>query len=147
MTSSDDFSILKLKGPGVGGRPGILAKTTTELDHLGINIKSVITSQTSINFLLSNNDLPQAYQSMRDLDIHTVSELEVHKDLCLIAVVGEGLLDHHGIASGILSALAKENINIRMVSVGASQVAAYFIIDQKDKTKAIQAIHRQIFTY
>ncbi len=145
VTYSDDFSILKLKGPGVGVKPGILARTTTELDHQGINIKSVITSQTSINFLLSNQDLPRAHQALRNLDIHAVSALEVRQDLCLIALVGEGLLDQHGIAAEIFTAVSEKNINIRLISVGASQVAAYFIVDVKDKCEAIRALHTRLF--
>lgn len=145
VTYSDDFSILKMKGAGVGVKPGILARATTEMDHLGINIKSVITSQTSINFLLSNRDLPRAHHAIRSLEIHAVSSLEIRRDLCLIAVVGEGILDQHGIAAGIFTAVSAENINIKLISVGASQVAAYFIVDDNDKKRTIQAIHRHLF--
>ncbi|MBK6284123.1 MAG: aspartate kinase [Draconibacterium sp.] len=52
VACSDDISLLKLDGPGVGLKPGILAKVTNCLNDAGINIKSVITSQISINFIL-----------------------------------------------------------------------------------------------
>jgi len=141
VTYSDDFAILKLKGPGVGAKPGILARSTTELDHQGINIKSVITSQTSINFLLDKKDISRANQALHHLNLHAVSSIELRQDLCLIAVVGEGMLEQHGIAALIFSAVSRRNINIRLISVGASQVAAYFIIDSEDKNNTLMAIH------
>jgi bifunctional aspartokinase / homoserine dehydrogenase 1 len=52
VACSDDISLLKLDGPGVGLKPGILARVTTCLNDAGINIKSVITSQISINLIL-----------------------------------------------------------------------------------------------
>jgi bifunctional aspartokinase / homoserine dehydrogenase 1 len=52
IACTDDISLLKLDGPGVGLKPGILARVTNCLNEAGINIKSVITSQISINLIL-----------------------------------------------------------------------------------------------
>ncbi|MFW6289516.1 MAG: hypothetical protein ACOC0R_00995, partial [Mariniphaga sp.] len=52
VACSDDVSLLRLNGPGVGLKPGILAKVTSQLNKSGINIRSVITSQISINLIL-----------------------------------------------------------------------------------------------
>jgi aspartokinase/homoserine dehydrogenase 1 len=56
VTYSDDFAILRVSGPGVGIKPGILARLTDTLDRNLINIKSVVTSQTAINFYLESAD-------------------------------------------------------------------------------------------
>jgi len=59
--------------------------------------------------------------------------------------VGEGLLEDPGVAGRIFSALARENINIRMIVSGASSVATYFIVASSDRDTAISAIHREFF--
>jgi aspartate kinase/aspartokinase/homoserine dehydrogenase 1 len=145
VTFSDDFGILRLKGPGVGIKPGILAKVTTELDKKRINIKSVITAQTSINFLLALEDLPKALQLTRNLTLSAVSRIEAEQDLSLIALVGEGILEKHGIAARMFSAVSRKEINIRIISLGASSVAAYFIVRQRDRDEAVREIHREFF--
>lgn len=145
VTYSDDFCILKLEGPGVGNKPGILAKVTREMDHKGINIKSVITSQTSINFLLGLKDLQPAFLAVTGLQLTAVRNIVTEDDLSVIAAVGEGLLEKHGIAVRMFGAVSRRGINMEIISVGASQVAAYFIVKRNDRDEAVRAIHAEFF--
>jgi aspartate kinase/aspartokinase/homoserine dehydrogenase 1 len=145
VTYNDDFCILKLRGAGVGVKKGVLAKVTGALDRAGINIKSVITSQIAINLLLSVKDLKRAYLLIEQLGLSSVTDLEVIEQLSTIATVGEGLLEHPGIAGRIFSALAQEGINVRMIVSGASTVASYFIVSKEDRDRSIAAIHRAFF--
>lgn len=145
VTYSDDFGILKLEGPGVGIKPGILAKVTAELDRRRINIKSVITAQTSINFLLAIDDLESAYHAAEQLDLRVINNIEIKRGLSLIALVGEGLLEQHGIAARMFSAVSRRGINIQIISLGASPVAAYFIVNRDDRDVAVREIHKEYF--
>jgi len=146
VTYSDDFCILKLEGPGVGNKPGILAKVTREMEHKGINIKSVITSQTSINFLLGLKDLQPAFRAVSGLKLTAVKDIITEENLSVIAAVGEGLLEKHGIAVRMFGAVSERGINMEIISVGASQVAAYFIVKQSDRDVAVRAIHEEFFS-
>lgn len=145
VTSNYDFGILKLIGSGLGIKKGILARVTSSLDHEGINIKSVITSQTTINLLVSINDLQRAYSLVESLKIAAVSELEKVDDVATIAVVGHGLTEEYGIAAILFSSLAKSGINVKIISLGASSVASYFIINKCDRENAIREIHKEFF--
>lgn len=146
VSFSEDFGILKLKGQGVGIKPGILAKVSSKFDQNNINIKSVITSQTAINFLLSQNDLEKAKEIIDELDIHGITDIEALNDITLIAAVGEGLTQYHGIAARIFSAVARKQINIEIISFGASRVAVYFIVDSKKRNLSINQIHQEFFS-
>ena len=145
VTYSDDFCVLKLRGAGVGVKRGVLAKVSGALDRAGINIKSVITSQIAINLLLSAKDIKQAYRLIERLGLSAITEMEAIEQLSTIATVGEGLLEHPGVAGRIFSALARENINIRMIVSGASSVATYFIVAASDRDSATKAIHQEFF--
>jgi len=74
-----------------------------------------------------------------------ITEIECLDEISTIAVVGEGILDKHGIASKLFTAVSDEEINIKIISAGASLVAIYFIIDKKDRDLAIQKIHKTFF--
>lgn len=147
VTFSDDFGVLKLHGAGVGIKPGIMARVTTKLNDEGINIKSIITSQTCINILLSRDDLEKSLQIVKTNGLSAVERISTLENISLIAVVGEGILERPGIAARVLSAVSNQNINIWTISAGASNVTIYFIIAQKDREKAIQSIHKEIFGY
>lgn len=145
VTFSDDFGVLKLHGAGVGIKPGILARVASSLSDENINIKSVITSQTCINILLSGSDLEKGLGVVEGLGLQTVDRIAAQADISLIAVVGEGILEKPGIAARALSAVSCHGINVWTISAGASNVAIYFIIDRNDRQTAIRAIHREFF--
>jgi len=147
VSYSDDFGLLKLHGSGVGIKPGILAKSTVVLDSAGINIKSVITSQTTINILLSSDDLIKAKRIIIGKDIHGINEVEIEDRISLIAAVGEGLTLRSGIAGRIFTAVARKGINVKIISFGASSVAMYFIVDQKDRNETVSQIHHEFFVH
>ena len=145
VTYSDDFCLLKLKGPGVGIKPGILAKVTTILNNSKINISSVITSQIAINLLLSKKDLKKALNLVKSLGLPAVNDIIAVGNISLIAVVGQGMPENHGIAARIFNAVARKEINVPISSSGASQVVSYFIVDKKDRTEAVCEIHKEFF--
>ncbi|MCP4218016.1 MAG: ACT domain-containing protein, partial [bacterium] len=145
VTFSDDFGILKLEGPEVGIEPGILAAVTSALKNAGINIKSVITAQTCINILLSRSVLEESLQLVRGLAIPAVDSVRGLGDISLIAVVGHGMLKRPGIAGRVFGAVSSCNINVVMISAGASNAAIYFFVHRNDRTRAVECIHKEFF--
>jgi len=145
VTYSDDFGLLKLKGPGVGLKPGILAKVTTALHVAGINISSVLTSQISINILLAKKDLKNAFAVVSAIELSAVGKLQIEDDIAIVAAVGHGITDNYGIAARIFTALASESINVMMSCSGASPIVSYYLVQMSDRTAAVKAIHREFF--
>ena len=145
ITYSDDFGILRLRGAGVGARPGILAEATHRLEEEKVNIKSVITSQTSINILLSKTDLQKAFKSISKSPLKSVNKVTTTEDISVIATVGDGLHHQPGVMAKILGAVASRNINIQTIVMGASAVSAYLIVAREDRDEAIRTIHETFF--
>ncbi|MEN8153826.1 MAG: aspartate kinase [Acidobacteriota bacterium] len=145
ITFSKDFGILKLKGPGVGITPGILAEVSSALHNTKVNIKSVITSQTAINILISRSDLEQCTKIINEKRIKQIEKIEKIGDISVIAVVGNGLSEGTGIASRIFAAVSLHNINIRLISAGASNAAIYFIVNKEETSIAVKAVHNEFF--
>ena len=146
VTWSDDFGILRIQGAGVGIHPGILARVTESISGAGINIKSVITAQTAINVLVKRDRLDTAAILVRHLDLHAVEQIETESDIAVVAVVGEGIQERPGIAATMFGAMAENNINVRIISFGASPVAAYFVVDREERDNAVNAIHTAFFS-
>lgn len=145
VACSDDISLLKLDGPGVGLKPGILAKVTTRLNEAGLNIKSVITSQTSINFLLSKSNGEKALKLVNKLGFSSVTEISVVKDISLIGVVGHGMQQAYGVSAKIFTAVANNKINVVLSGSGASDLVSYLIVSKSDKEKSVREIYKAFF--
>ena len=140
-----DIAILKVHASGVGARPGVLARVSSTITESGLNIKSVVTSQTCISFLLGRKDLDKAYQAIRLMSPRPYRRLEKVQDVALVGIVGKGLLRQKGIAARCFTAVADQNVNVEMISFGPSEVAVYFLVRNKDLQKAVEAIHAAFF--
>jgi aspartate kinase len=145
VVHTEEIAVLKLNGPGVGFKPGILAKVTSAFHQSAINIRSVITSQVSINIILNKNDIEMALKICKQLPLSSVSEIIIEDEVSLIAIVGHGMQQHHGVSAKLFTAVAKHKINVLLSGSGASDLVSYLIVDQKDTQKAISEIHNIFF--
>ena len=141
-----DIGILKVHASGVGARPGILALVSSQLTQAGINIKSVVTSQTCISLLLAHKDLEAGRQALNALKPRPYRRLEKIEDIALVGLVGEGLIHRTGVAARCFSAVAASHVNVEMISFGPSRVALYFLVKTADLQKAVNAIHSTFFS-
>lgn len=145
ISASDQFGILKISGAGLGVKPGILAKITSQLYENNLNINSIISSHIAINLLLSHEDLKKAFDLINNLHLPDIQELNYFHEFSVIALVGQGILKNTAVVSQIFEVLTKNNITILLSSLGASDVVCYLIVNKKEKEKCIQIIHRKFF--
>jgi len=133
---------------GVSDRPGIASEIFTALADADINIDMIVQtighnkndSKTNMAFTVSANELKIAasvvdnFKSNDEIDI-----IEVDEDISKVSIVGVGMRSHTGVASKAFGALAKENINIMMIST--SEIKVSIIISQKYSELAVRTLH------
>jgi aspartate kinase len=141
-----DIGILKVHASGVGARPGVLARVSNQLTENGINIKSVVTSQTCISILLERKDLESGYNALKSLKPRPYQRIEKLENVALVSIVGDGLVHQKGIAARCFTAVANCRINVEMISFGPSRAALYFIVKNRDLNNAVNAIHSTFFS-
>ena len=146
VSHDTDIAVIKVHASGVGARPGILAQVATAVSGAGINIRSVVTSQTCISLMVSRKDVAAARQALKAMAPRPYRRIEVVADLALIAIVGHGLLKAKGIAAQCFAAVAACSVNVEMISFGPSRAALYFLAKEKGLTKAVSAIHSSFFS-
>jgi aspartate kinase/aspartokinase/homoserine dehydrogenase 1 len=145
VTYSRNLSVLKILGAGVGHKPGIIGELGKQLSDSRINIYSVITSQTCINFLIDSRDAQRSLLALKKVTGGVIEKIENRGNIALIAVVGDGILRTHGLAAKVFGAVARQKVNVEMISAGASETAYYFIVDSGDLDKAVNAVHGEFF--
>ncbi|MCL2282778.1 MAG: aspartate kinase [Fibromonadales bacterium] len=71
------------------------------------------------------------------------NKIKIFNNLALIATVGHGMVSQTGTAARLFSALAKENINVRIIDQGSSEINIIIGVSEVDFEKAIRAIYRE----
>jgi aspartate kinase len=101
----------------------------------------VSTSEVSVSLSVdSHRNLDAALE-----DLRRFSDVDVQKDKCIICVVGDGIGSTPGVAGDIFQALKDAQVNVLMISQGASKINVAFVVEDADGAKAVQALHRKFF--
>ena len=133
---------------GVSDRPGIASEIFTALADAEINIDMIVQtighnqndSKTNMAFTVSAEELKSAATVVETFKSNDeVDKIEVDEDIAKVSIVGVGMRSHTGVASKAFSALAKENINIMMIST--SEIKVSIIIAQKYSELAVRTLH------
>ncbi len=145
VTANANVALLRIHGPGVGYKPGVIGLIGRRLSERSINIYSILTSQTCINLLLDRRDAARSREALRPECGGVIERLDIEDDVALVAAVGEGLRRTRGLAARIFSSVSRAGINVEMISTGASEVASYFIVKRAQAPRAVRALHREFF--
>jgi aspartate kinase len=100
----------------------------------------VTTSEVSVSVTV--DELSRLDDIRKDLE--EIAQVEVVPGRALICLVGQDLKFKPGIAARIFRAV--EQINILMISQGASRRNVSFVVEEKDVEKAVRLLHREFFS-
>ena len=129
----------------VPDQPGIAAKIFTPITEAGIVVDMIIQNtrakgQTDLTFTVPKNDFKRAFEIQQKVAQQIGAE-DVFGDenIAKVSVIGVGMKDHSGVASTMFSTLARENINIMMIST--SEIRISCIVEEKYTELAIRVLH------
>jgi aspartate kinase len=118
---------------------GFLRALFDVFDRHHTSVDMVATSEVSVSLTLDNvSSLDAIVQDLRQL-----GDVEVNSKKALICLVGNNLKYTPGVARRAFGSLA--DINILMVSHGASNINFSFLIEETDANAAIQKLHSDFF--
>ncbi|MFA5156053.1 MAG: aspartate kinase [Candidatus Omnitrophota bacterium] len=131
----------------VPDRPGIAAKIFNDLASAGISVDMIVQNvshlrQTDISFTINKSDSAKTMKLTRAL-VKEIGAGEVvqDEDIARVSIVGVGMKSHPGVAAKMFDTLAKNKINIEMIST--SEISISCIIQRKFAETAVKALHEK----
>ena len=131
---------------GVPNQPGIAAKIFTPISDANIIVDMIIQNQDAgrgkadMTFTVIRSDYERTLKLLQELIKKIGAEsVQGDTDITKISIVGVGMRNHSGIASTMFSVLAKEGINISMIST--SEIKVSCVIEEKYTELAVRALH------
>ncbi|MCM8801170.1 MAG: aspartate kinase [Candidatus Omnitrophica bacterium] len=129
----------------VPDRPGIAAKLFKELSSAGINVDMIVQNvshirKTDISFTVNKQDLLKTVKVTKKVakEIRAGDVIQ-DEDIARVSIVGVGMKSHPGVAANMFDTLAKNKINIEMIST--SDISISCIIKKKFAEIAVRALH------
>jgi aspartate kinase len=140
-----DQNEAKLTVRGVPDQPGVAARLFGPVAGAGIVVDMIIQNAsadgtTDMTFTVPRADYDRALELVREV-AHAIGARDVRGDLDVakVSIVGVGMRTHAGIAARMFDVLAREGINIQMIST--SEIKISVVVDAKYTELAVRALH------
>ena len=140
-----DKNQVKVTVTGVPDKPGVAAKIFNEISGNTIIVDMIIQNigeggLTDMSFTVPKTDAKKILELMQRVVAEIGAKgVAVKEDIAKISIVGVGMRSHSGVAAKMFSAMAKEGINIMMIST--SEIKISIVIDAKYTELAVRVLH------
>jgi aspartokinase/homoserine dehydrogenase 1 len=148
----DDMALVNVEGTGMIGVPGVAHKLFGALGAAGVSVVMIsqASSEHSICFAMPASQSELARRTVEDAFLAErhrgeVQTVEVSSGCCILAMVGDGMIERVGIAGQFLGALGKAGVNVRAIAQGSSERNISVVIEQREATKALRAVHSAFY--
>ncbi len=140
-----DRNQAKITIVGVPDKPGVAARIFGAVAEAHINVDMIIqnisqTAATDLSFTVPKADLKKAVPIIqavaKDIEAKSVSVTEA---IAKVSLIGVGMRSHSGVAAKMFEVLAREGINIMMIST--SEIKISCVVDEKYLELAMRALH------
>ena len=136
----------KLTVLGVPDQPGVAHRILGPIAEANIEVDMIIQNiapdgkTTDFTFTVNRNDYQRGMEILQQTaEKMGASEVSGDARIVKISLVGVGMRSHAGIASTMFETLAKEAINIRMIST--SEIKVSVVVDEKYLELGVRALH------
>jgi aspartate kinase len=140
-----DKNQVKVTVQGVPDKPGVAAKIFNAISENNIVVDMIIQNigeggLTDMSFTVPKTDSRKIMELMKKVVAEIgAKNVNIKDDIAKISIVGVGMRSHSGVAAKMFSAMAKEGINIMMIST--SEIKISCVIDAKYTELAVRVLH------
>lgn len=103
-------------------------------------VDMVSTSEVSVSVTVDSNESIAAIAA----DLSKLADVKYEGRKAIVCLVGENIRNTPGIAAKVFGAIC--DVNIQMISQGASEINISFVIDEPDVPKVVSRLHQVFFT-
>ena len=130
---------------GVPDRPGVshrifsaIADRNIAVDMIAQNVGS--NGRASIGFTVPGNELKATLNVLKPLAAEMGATIEHDAAVSKVSIVGTGMRTNTGVAEKMFSALANENVNMRMITTADIKISV--LVARADGVRALRAVHQ-----
>ena len=132
---------------GVKDRPGIAASIFKPLSKNSINVDMVVQNissngkETDLTFTIKSYDLTKTKKIIKNNKFISFKKMIFDTNVSKVSIIGVGMVTTPGVTFRMFQALAKQKINIQVIST--SEIKISVLIKKNKVTKAIKTLHKE----
>lgn len=143
-----DFVVLLIHKIGMNLQKSTVRKILSVLEYYGIVFEHMPSSIDAVNFLISKQYMGEETTAAVIKEIKKEirpDEIKIIENLAIVSVVGRNMYNGLGVAEKMCGALARNNVNIRMLIQGCREINIIAGVDESKYETAIRALYKAFF--
>ncbi len=143
IAGKKNFTIFYVHKEHMANEVGIIRKALEIFEARDISVDHIPSGIDSFSIVLPSESVEKfGYEIVDELKTKLKADtVKLHSNLSLVTTVGINMASRPGISAKLFSALGSNNINIRMIDQGSSEINIIVGVENKDFEKAIRAIY------
>jgi bifunctional aspartokinase / homoserine dehydrogenase 1 len=148
VSAITDLALVTIEGTGLMGVPGTAERVFAALHKADVSVVMIsqASSEHSICCTVRLNDRAAAVKILRDtfareLQLGQIADIDAKEEVAVLAIVGDGMVGTHGIASRLFDSLARASVNVRAIAQGSSERNISVAVAASDIARALRAVH------
>lgn len=142
IAAKKGIRIVNVKSPRMLMAYGFLRALFEAFERHSVSADLVSTSEISVSIAV---DLTRDLTPLVD-DLKKLGAVEVESGKAIICLVGENVRGRTGMAAAVFAAVAEGEINVHMITQGASEINISFVVEERDVPEAVSRLHRRFFS-
>ncbi len=145
IAGKKNFTVIAIEKAFMNSEIGFGRRLLSVLETNGISFEHMPSGIDTISLVIADSYLEGKLEKvLREIKMECEPDsVEVYPNMALIATVGRGMAYTPGIAGRLFSALGKNNINVRMIDQGSSEINIIVGVETEDFEAAIRAIYEE----
>ncbi|MFQ5761966.1 MAG: aspartate kinase [Candidatus Bathyarchaeia archaeon] len=140
-------AVVTVSGARLVGAPGVAARVFDVLGRTNVNVFMITqgSSEANISFAIPRSALDRVMSAL-ELTLmgdRIVSDITCEDDVCIVACVGARMKGTPGVAARLFGAVARHNVNVRMIAQGSSELNISIVVKEQGKDATVRAIHKE----
>ena len=138
-----DFTVINMYKNQMSEAKGFIRRAAAIMEDYGIPIEHMPSGVDTLSMVIASEDIGDRLDEiLEDIKVNLKPDtIDCQEDVALIATVGHGMASRAGTAAALFTSLAEENINIRMIDQGSSELNIIVGVANADFEKAVRAIY------
>lgn len=152
ISSIKKVVLLNLTGAGMVGIPAFSNRFFKALADRQINVILITqaSSEHSICAAIAETELKEALKGLQkefeyEIKTNKISQIEVEKDLAILALVGSNMKNQVGVSGQMFHILGRNGVSVKAIAQGSSERNISAVIPQVHLKKALNVLHEGFF--
>jgi aspartate kinase len=145
ISMKNDITIIRICSTKMLFAYGFLSRVFDIFNKYKISIDLVSTSEITISMTLDKINEGSKNLDKAILELEKLGKIEVLKNRSIVCIVGNGIRNRLGVLGRIFNTCKNSDVDVEMVSQGASPLSISFVVKQEDSEKIVKELHKELF--